>query len=111
MLKKEASRWRKPGDITDVPGYSVEGGYSSLYSEWYDLKLEKGDFLKCTGISLGYRLPATIYRKLLLSSLRVNFNVRDVFTISKYSGLDPENFGGFGYPNSRKYTISLNIEI
>ena len=111
MLKKEASRWRKPGDITDVPGYSVEGGYSSLYSEWYDLKLEKGDFLKCTGISLGYRLPATIYRKLLLSSLRVNFNVRDVFTISKYSGLDPENFGGFGYPNSMKYTISLNIEI
>ena len=41
----------------------------------------------------------------------MNFNVRDVFTISGYSGLDPENFGGFSYPNSKKYMISLNIGI
>ena len=111
VLKKEASRWRKPGDITDVPGYSSEGTYSSLNSEWYDLKLERGDFLKCTGISLGYRVPSKWCRRFLLSSLRVNLNVRDVFTVSKYTGLDPENFGGFSYPNSRKYMISLNIGI
>ena len=111
VLKKEASRWRKPGDITDVPGYSSEGTFSSLYSEWYDLKLERGDFLKCTSISLGYQVPSKICHKVLLTSLRVNLNIRDVFTISSYTGLDPENFGGFSYPNSRKYMISLNIGI
>lgn len=111
VLKKEATRWRKPGDVTDIPGYSSEGSFSSLYSEWYDLKLEKGDFLKCTSMSIGYRLPSKICRKFMVNSLRVNLNVRDVFTISGYSGLDPENFGGFSYPNTRKYMISLNIGI
>ena len=111
VLKKEATRWRKPGDITDIPVYSAGGEFSSLYSEWYDLKLESGDFLKCTSISLGYRVPSKICQKFSLTSLRVNFNVRDVFTISGYSGLDPENFGGFSYPNSKKYMISLNIGI
>lgn len=111
VLKKEATRWRKPGDITDIPVYSSGGEYSSLNSEWYDLKLESGDFLKCTSISFGYRVPSKICQKFSLTSLRVNFNVRDVFTISGYSGLDPENFGGFSYPNTKKYMISLNIGI
>ena len=111
VLRKETTRWRKPGDITDIPVYSAGGEFSSLYSEWYDLKLESGDFLKCTSISLGYRVPSKICQKFSLTSLRVNFNVRDVFTISGYSGLDPENFGGFSYPNSKKYMISLNIGI
>lgn len=110
VLKKEVGRWRKPGDITDIPGYSTEE-YPSIRKDWYDLKLEKGDFLKCNEISLGYYIPSKICRKVLLRSLRVNLNVRDVFTITKYSGLDPENFGGFGTPNSRKYMISLNIGI
>lgn len=111
VLKKEATRWRKPGDITDIPVYSSGDEYSSLNSEWYDLKLESGDFLKCTSISFGYRVSSKICQKFSLTSLRVNFNVRDVFTISGYSGLDPENFGGFSYPNSKKYMISLNIGI
>jgi hypothetical protein len=35
--------------------------------------------------------------------------MRDVFTISKYKGLDPESFGGFGYPIARKYMVALNV--
>ncbi len=111
VLRKESTRWRKPGDITDIPVYSSGGSFSSLYSEWYDLKLEKGDYLKCTSISLGYHIPSKVCQKFWLTSLRVNLNIRDVFTVSGYSGMDPENFGGFGYPNSKKYMISLNIGI
>lgn len=110
VLRKEAGRWRKPGDITDIPNYSTEG-YPSLRSDWYDLKLENGNFIKCNNISLGYHVPTKYCRKVFLQSLRVNLNVRDVFTITKYSGLDPENFGGFSYPNSRKYMISLSVGI
>lgn len=110
VLRKEAGRWRKPGDITDVPYYSTETN-PSLRSDWYDLKLENGNFVKCNNISLGYYVPSKFCRKILLQSLRVNLNIRDVFTITKYSGLDPENFGGFGYPNSRKFMISLSVSI
>ena len=69
VLKKEATRWRKPGDITDIPVYSSGGEYSSLNSEWYDLKLESGDFLKCTSISFGYRVPSKICQKFSLTSI------------------------------------------
>ena len=109
VLKQEFNRWRKPGDITDMPGYSTTGNVASLQTDWYDRKLESGDFLKCTEISLGYFLSSKICKKLLLSSCRVNLNIRDIFTISKYKGLDPENFGGFTYPNSRKYMLSLSV--
>lgn len=110
VLRKEASRWRKPGDVTEVPAYSTDA-YPSLRSDWYDLKLEDGAFVKCTSISLGYHIPSKVCKKVMLNSCRVNLNVRDVFTITKYSGIDPENFGGFGYPNPRKYMLSLSIGI
>ena len=109
VLKQEATRWRKAGDITDMPGYNISGMASSLQSDWYDRKLERGDFIKCSEISLGYFFPNTICKALLLSSLRLNLNIRDIFTLSKYKGADPENFGGFGYPNSRKYMLSLSV--
>lgn len=109
VLRQEFNRWRKPGDITDMPGYNTSGMTSSLQSDWYDRKLESGNYVKCTEISLGYVLPTNWCRKIWLSSCRINLNVRDVFTLSKYKGLDPENFGGFGYPNSKKYMISLNV--
>lgn len=111
VLRREFNRWRKPGDITDMPGYNTTGYTSSLQSDWYDRKLESGDFIKCTEISLGYYFPSKICAKLSLSSCRLNINVRDIFTISKYKGLDPENFGGFGYPNSKKFMLSLNVGI
>ena len=91
--------WRLE-DATDMGSFtyralSVSYTHLDVYKrqEWYDLKLESGDFLKCTSISFGFRVPSKICQKFSLTSLRVNFNVRDVFTISGYSGLDPENFG------------------
>lgn len=111
VLRQEANRWRKPGDITNIPGYNTNGMSSSLQSDWYDRKLESGNYLKCSEISLGYHMPSKWCNKIMLESCRINLNIRDIFTFSKYKGLDPENFGGFGYPNSRKYMISLSIGI
>lgn len=105
----EMNRWRKPGDITNVPGYNTSGMSSSLQSDYYDLKLEKGDYMKCTEISLGYFLPTKYVRALKLNSARINLNIRDVFTVTGYKGLDPENFGSYGYPIFRKYMLSLNV--
>lgn len=105
----EMNRWRKPGDITDMPGYNTSGMTSSLQSDFYDRRLESGDYLKCTEISLGYRFPRNLVEHVRLKSARINLNMRDVFTISKYRGLDPESFGGFGYPISRKYMVSLSV--
>lgn len=105
----EAYRWRKPGDITNIPGYNTTGLSSSLQTDYYDRKLEKGDYMKCTQISLGYMVSNKWCKALHLKSARINLNLRDVFTITGYKGLDPENFGSYGYPISRKYMISLSL--
>lgn len=110
QLKTEANRWRKPGDITNVPKYTTSTTTLSLL-EITDDKLEDGSYLKCNLISLGYNLPSNLCQKLGLSQLRCTFNVHNLFTWTKYRGIDPETLGAFGYPSAKKYMFTLNLGI
>lgn len=109
VLPVEANRWRNPGDMTNIPGYStsrIEYIYQVM-----DAKFEKGRFLKCNNISLGYNVPQELCEKLKISSVRLNFNMSNVFTLTNYRGIDPETMGSFTYPSARKYNISISIGI
>ena len=110
QLKTEANRWRKPGDITNEPKYTTSTATLSLL-EITDDKLEDGSYLKCNLISLGYNLPSNLCQKLGLSQLRCTFNVHNLFTWTKYRGIDPETLGAFGYPSAKKYMFTLNLGI
>ena len=103
----EANRWREPGDITNVPAMSEV--YTSYSSYMYDILLEKGNYLRCSYMTLGYNLKPEWLHKIGFSTARLSFTAKDLFTISSYSGIDPALMGSFGYPNSRKYTITLNV--
>jgi TonB-dependent starch-binding outer membrane protein SusC len=82
--------------------------------------IEDGSFLKCKTISIGYRFSEKLLKKTPIQSLRIYANVTNVFTITKYKGMDPEigswdpiNAGvdtGF-YPQSRVYTLGVNISL
>lgn len=103
----DVNRWRQVGDVTEIPAAST---MSSAYSKYmYDVALEKGDYLRCSFMSLGYNLDSHLLSKIGFSNARLSFTVKDLFTVSKYNGIDPTLMGNFGYPNSRKYTISLNV--
>ena len=93
QLKTEANRWRKPGDITNVPKYTTSTATLSLL-EITDDKLEDGSYLKCNLISLGYNLPSNLCQKLGLSQLRCTFNVHNLF-MDQISGNRSGNFGCF----------------
>lgn len=110
QLKTEANRWRKPGDITNVPKYTTSTATLSLL-EITDDKLEDGSYLKCNLISLGYNLPSNLCQKLGLSQLRCTFNVHNLFHMDQISGIDPETLGAFGYPSAKKYMFTLNLGI
>ena len=83
-------------------------------------KIEDGTFVRCKNISLGYTFSENLLKKMYVSALRVYANVTNAFTITKYSGMDPEvgswdpiNAGidnGF-YPQSRRFTFGLNITL
>jgi TonB-linked SusC/RagA family outer membrane protein len=83
-----------------------------------DRYIEDGSYVKCKTISLGYTFSERILQRTPLGSVRVYANVTNAFTITNYSGMDPEigswdpiNAGidnGF-YPQSRVYTLGINV--
>lgn len=106
-LKENANRWRSPGDITDIPQYYL---YSNAFNSVFtDYDLESGSYLKCQSILLSYRLPTILLGNYGLNNTRIGFAATNVFNVSTYSGIDPETQTAFGYPNTRMYSISLEI--
>src|SRR5690606_3902428 len=101
------NRWRSPGDITNIPQYYLlTNAFKSVFTD-YDL--ESGSYLKCQSVSLSYRLPREIMSRYNLSNAQIGVAATNLFTLSSYSGTDPETQTAFGYPNSRMYSLSLEI--
>ena len=109
LLKIEANRWRKPGDATDIPKYGTSR--TEYLYQLFDFRFEKGDYLKCNNISLGYNLEPGICAKLGITRARLNLNMSNVFTLTKFRGIDPETKGAFTYPSARTYSFTLSIGI
>lgn len=99
--------WGQVGDVTNYAGLSTY--YNPLDLYMFDKELEDGDYFRINMISLGYLFKTSFINKIGMESARINFNVRNVATFSKYKGIDPVLNGSLGYPNTRRYTLSLNI--
>ncbi|MET0298955.1 MAG: hypothetical protein ABW036_04310, partial [Flavitalea sp.] len=124
-------RWQKPGDITDIPRlttYSgnptVNGGAANNYggsvASLSSRYLEDASFIRLRNVSLGYTFPSSVTQKLKLNTLRAYVQLTNLFTITKYSGLDPEvssqsanqNTAGYDWatvPQPRTIQAGINI--
>ena len=79
--------------------------------------VEDGSYLRLKNVQIGYNLPAPLLNKLKLSGLRIYVQSANLFTLTKYTGLDPEIGGSatsFGvdrgkYPNDRQYLVGLRV--
>lgn len=80
--------------------------------------IEKGDFVKLKSITLGYNFSKGLFQKINLSAARVYFSIKNVCTITKYSGNDPElsisnplrpGLDMGTYPSQREYLLGLNV--
>ncbi|MEP7141992.1 MAG: TonB-dependent receptor [Ferruginibacter sp.] len=82
--------------------------------------VENGSFLKLKNFTVGYTLPASISSRFMLSKLRIYISSQNLFTITSYSGLDPEigiqggnatqnGVDNGTYPSSRFYTFGVNV--
>jgi TonB-linked SusC/RagA family outer membrane protein len=90
------------------------------YTRISDLLIEDASYIRLQNLSIGYTLPKSLVRKATLENARIYFNCQNVFTISKYSGLDPEVGAMYGdalmtgvdygrYPSPRIYTFGINL--
>ena len=70
--------------------------------------IENGSFLRMKTLTVGYSLPASLRSKLKLSNARIYLQAQNLFTITNYSGADPE---GLGYPYAlpRQYTVGIQF--
>ena len=56
-------------------------------SEWF---VENGSYVRLKNLQIGYTIPSSITKKITLNNLRVFVAAQNLFTITGYSGLDPE---------------------
>jgi hypothetical protein len=110
--------WTQTNKNTTVPKATNTSNFSTntQNSSYY---VEDGSYLRMRSLQLGYTFDQKILSKVRISSLRLYVQAVNLFTITKYSGLDPEIGGqdtAFGidngnYPNVRQVMFGLQLGI
>ncbi|MCQ2147265.1 MAG: TonB-dependent receptor [Bacteroidales bacterium] len=99
-------RWKKPGDVTDIPRHGVYGEFDSHL-------LEDASFLRLKNLMVSYSIPSKLLAKTkVIRSVRCYLQGQNLLTLTGFSGLDPEgtaNIYAAQYPMARQYTFGLDI--
>lgn len=109
---KVLDRWRGEGTSNSIP----RAVYSdpNMNVRHSDRFIEDGSYLRLKNLTLGYTLPATLAQKVQLSTARLYLSCQNLFTLTRYSGFDPEvGAGGVDlgtYPVTRTVSLGLNIQ-
>jgi len=88
-LVKYQNAWTPTHTNTNLPRI-VDGDPNGNYSRLTSLYLENGDFFKLRTVQVGYNFPKSMLSKWGCQRLRAYFLVENLFTITRYSGFDPE---------------------
>ncbi|WP_426789836.1 SusC/RagA family TonB-linked outer membrane protein [Sphingobacterium sp. WOUb80] len=80
-------RWRKDGDVTDIPRALYGTGYNSLGSSRY---VEDASFLRLRTVTLKYDFAKEFLQRFHIDGLGAYLTVENIFTLTKYTGQDPD---------------------
>ena len=92
----------------DTPALTADNNNNEDRSS--DFYVENGSYIKLKTITLGYTLPQSFLQKIKLRQARVFIQSQNVFTLTKYTGADPEGLG-YAYPLPRTFTFGLSLGI
>ncbi len=117
-------RWHGEGTSNRIPRV---GATPHINTQWVsDLYVEKGDYLRIQNLTLGYNLKQVI-KSGFLSQARVYVAAQNLYTFTKYSGMDPEVGSGADngtyeysnwssgidvgfYPSPRTFMLGFNLK-
>lgn len=106
------SRWTQPGDNATHPRARLGG--NRLSNEVTSRYLEDGSYLRIKNITVSYPLPATVLRKMHLQSFRIFLSGDNLYTFTKFSGMDPEvgvkGLFSYNYPVSRVFSLGIDVK-
>lgn len=111
-------RWHGEGSSNTVPRVTQD---NRNYTTFSDLYIQKGDFLRISNVTIGYDL-SRIAKKSYLKKVRLYASALNLYTFTKYDGMDPEI--GYGsdtdtfasgidvgyYPRPRTFLLGANIK-
>ena len=116
------NHWTGPGTSNEFPRASWDAsGNNTKYSTRF---LEDGSYTRLKNLQIGYTIPKSALQRLGLAAARIYLSGTNLFTFTKYQGLDPEmtvsnNAQGQGdssagldwgtYPAARSYNIGVNL--
>ncbi|MDR0895617.1 MAG: TonB-dependent receptor [Prevotellaceae bacterium] len=84
---------------------AIDNNNESRGSQFY---IEDGSYIKLKSLTVGYTLPQSLTRKWNLSNVRLYLQSQNLFTLTGYTGADPEGLG-YTYPQPRTYTFGLTV--
>jgi hypothetical protein len=119
-LQDDWTRWKNPGDNATHPKLEFNGNQlSNRLSSRY---IEDGSFIRIRNITLAYALPTNLLSKARISAASVFVSADNLFTFTKFSGLDPEvnsfantnyyqipGVSDFKYPISKQYLVGVQL--
>jgi len=116
-LKYYEAAWRGEGTSNVQPIMStVDRNQNFRVSDWY---VEDGSYLRLKNLQIGYNISQTWLKRAGISNSRIYVGGTDLFTITKYTGIDPEAglsaspiAGGrefSSYPKMKRFSIGLNL--
>lgn len=99
-------RWKKPGDLTDIPRHGVSPQMDSRF-------LEDASFLRLKNVMISYTFPQKwLHRTNFLNNARIYAQGQNLLTFTKFTGMDPESSNNIykaQYPMSRQFSFGLEI--
>lgn len=112
--------WSPTNPNAKLPMLTIDEKYSFSPSSYY---VEDGSYMRCKVLQIGYKLPASILKKVKIDNARFYVQAQNLFTITKYGGLDPElgnrtsgnapdPYSGIdygNYPSSKIMTVGVSL--
>jgi hypothetical protein len=118
MLTKS---WKKQGDVAQLPRLNASDTFSQQISTYF---VEDGSYMRIKNVQLTYTVPTSVLKKIKLSSMQIYVQGQNLFTFTKYQGLDPDiNIRNSGadnqdihmgidegaFPVAKSYNVGLRV--
>jgi len=111
-------RWRKDGDITNMPRALYQTGVNWLGSDRY---VEDGSFLRFKYLTFNYSVPSKLIKRYNVNRLNLYLTFNNLLVLTKYTGVDPEvgygnltsnnglSYDGSATPRTKDFTLGVSI--